>query len=628
MNRPRLGLSLALCAAPAMAIAQSAAPTVGEVVVTASRIEGLPAATPYAVTVLPANRSAPGTSVADALATHGEIYVQAPGGRSGIASIFLRGSDPNFTAVLFDGVPLNNPTNTRGGSVNVSELGAADFDRIEIVDGPASSLYGSGALAGVVNMIVPGGAARPQVRAVIGAGSQRDYSALLRVRAPLGGGYGGSLSLGADDDGDGAPGSSFRSHTLTGKIAPLDAAQSGRVVFRLSATEARAFPDSSGGLRLAKRRSTDSRKTREALIGADHPVIRTDNFRLDVSASWLARQDATVSPGVAGAASNPFGIPAGHDDTRYDRGVLLALGRFDLGAWRAATGLEAQRETARSTGALNFGVFVPSGFSGDRTTRSGFAEISRATPRWVLNAGARVDGVDGLGSHATARFGLRYNIPDRGFSLRASIGDGFKAPSFYALGNPFVGNPRLVPEKSRAAEAGIMWTGAAGDSAALTVFRTRFDGLIDFIPGPPPRLENRNVVISKGASASLTKALARRLSFALQVQYADTRDAQSGARLLNRPLWTTVSTLSWIPVDTLTISGRYGSVSERDDYSIPSGGASLPGYGALSLDAAWAFRPDVTARIVVENTLNDRHEDAIGFPSPGRRARLLLSRDF
>ena len=87
-----------------------------------------------------------------------------------------------------------------------------------------------------------------------------------------------------------------------------------------------------------------------------------------------------------------------------------------------------------------------------------------------------------------------------GFSLRASAGDGFKAPSFYALGNPFVGNPRLAPEKSRAAEAGLVWTGAAGDSAALTVFRTRFDGLIDFIPGPPPRLENRNVVISKGAS--------------------------------------------------------------------------------------------------------------------------------
>ena len=81
----------------------------------------------------------------------------------------------------------------------------------------------------------------------------------------------------------------------------------------------------------------------------------------------------------------------------------------------------------------------------------------------------------------------------------------------------------------------------------------------------------------------MTRALAQRLSLTLQVQYADTRDAQSGDRLLNRPLWTTVSTLSWAPIDSLTIRGRYGSVSERDDYSVPSGDVALPGYGALTL---------------------------------------------
>jgi outer membrane cobalamin receptor len=466
------------------------------------------------------------------------------------------------------------------------------------------------------------------VHAQVGAGTEGDYSALLRAQAPLGHGLGGSLALAAEDDGHIAAASGFRSHSLTGKIAPLDAAQAGRAIFRLSATESEAFPDSSGGPRLAKRRSIDTRKSREALVGAAQPVFHGETFRLDLSASYLTRRDETASPGVAGAPGNPSGIPAGRDDTRYTQAIAQALGRFDAGAWHAVTGLEAQRETARDTGVLNFGILVPNSFRGERNTASGFAELGHATPRWVVNVGARLDDIEDRGSHLTARAGVRYNVPDSGFALRASIGDGFKAPSFYALGNPFVGNRKLGPEKSRATEAGLLWSGAGGDTAALTIFHSRFEGLIDFIPGPPPRLENRNVVVSKGASLALSKALGDGLSGAIQVQYADTRDVDSGERLLNRPLWTMTSSVSWTPVERLTLTGRYGGVSARDDYAIPAGGVTLPGYATLSLDVAWAFAPNNSVRFALENALNDRHEDAVGFPAPGRRARLQLNRQF
>lgn len=81
-------------------------------------------------------------------------------------------------------------------------------------------------------------------------------------------------------------------------------------------------------------------------------------------------------------------------------------------------------------------------------------------------------------------------------------------------------------------------------------------------------------------------------------------------------------------MDTLTLRGRYGAVSERTDYSPPMRAVALPGYGALSVEAAWAFRPDAAARLVIDNLFGDHHEDAVGFPSPGHRARLQLSRDF
>jgi vitamin B12 transporter len=627
MSHCLLLLSIGAIAAPAVASAQGATP-VGEVVVTASRLPTTAGTTPYSVAVVPEADLAVRESVADALTGLADIYVQAPGGRSGFASMFLRGSDPNFTVMLLDGVPLNNPTNTRGGSVNVSELGAAGLERIEVVTGPLSSLYGSGGLAGVVNLVVPGGSADHRVRTTLGVGTQDDYSASALWRGPLSGGYGGSLAISLDDDGDATPGSSFSSRSLTGKIAPIDQVDAGRVVFRLASTDSRAFPDSSGGYRLAVNRDLEYRESREALIGANYPIFKGDGFRFDLSGSFLTRRDETASPGVAPSAMDPFGIPAGEDDTRYRRGIVDAVARFEADAWSAAAGLEAQREEARSEGELDFGFPVPSGFKGDRSTYSGFVEASHTTSQWVLNAGARVDRIDGLGSNATARAGARYNIPGTGFSLRAAVGTGFKAPSFYALGNPFVGNPDLRPEKSRAGEVGLLWTGNGGDTFAVTAFYTRFAGLIDFVPGPPPRLENRSIVISKGASVALTKSFSDRLMGSLQVQYADTRDEETDTRLLNRPHWRATSSLAWKPVDDVTITGRHSFVSGRDDYSTPTGPSSLSGYQTISLDAAWDVQSEMTVRLIVDNALDDDHEDAIGFPSPGRRARILLSREF
>lgn len=620
--------ALGLAAAPAMACAQSAATPVGELIVTASRLPTTAAQTPYSVSVIAQDGLAGRASLAEVLAEQAEIYVQAPGGRSGISSVFLRGADPNFTVVLFDGVPLNNPTNTRGGSVNVSELSPGVFDRAEIVTGSLSSLYGSGALAGVVNLVVPGGAAEHTLRASFGAGTEEDYSGFLRWRGPLAGGYGASLALSVDDAGDETESSSFKSSSLVGKIAPLGREDGGRILFRLARTEADSFPDASGGPLYATLRETEHRKSREGMIAVDQPVVVRDGFRLDLSASYLERRDETASPGVAPSAMDPQGVPAGEDDTRYRRGIIAAVGRFDGEGWNAALGLEAQKEKARSEGFLDFGFPVPSGFRGDRATYSAFAEVARTVAHLTFNAGGRVDRIDELGAKATARLGLRYDIEGTGAYLRAAVGTGFKAPSFYSLGNPFVGNLGLGPEKSSGGEIGLGWNGAGGDAVSITGFYTRYAGLIDFVPGPPPRLENRGVVISKGVSASAVKAFGDQLKASVHVQYAQTEDDETGEQLLNRPRWRTGASLTWTPVLQLTLTGRYAFVGDRDDYATPTGPMTLSSYQTLAFDAAWSVQPATTVRLVVENALDDDHEDAIGFPSPGRRARILLTHDF
>lgn len=624
----RLRLILLAGAAGAFPLAALAQTGLDQVVVTASRLPSPAGLSPHSTAVIPQAALVGRSSVADALGNLSDIYVQAPGGRAGAASVFLRGADPNFTTILFDGVPLNDPTNTRGGAVNVSEIAAANLQRIEVVGGPLSGLYGSGSLAGAINLVAPGGAATPGGQATVGVGSRDLWTAAALLQGPLPAGLGGALGLAADDDGEQTPGSRFRSRTLTAKVAPLDAPDSGRLIVRLGERALRTFPDSSGGPRLATRRTTDVRKSRDQLAGLSLPIWRGDAARLDVAGSILHRRDDNTTPDVAPSAIDPQGVPAGEDHTHYTRAIAQAVGRIDTARWKLAAGAEFQREDGRNAGLLSFGPFAaPNSFDLRRDTVSAFAEAEHASDRLTVNAALRADDVHGLAARVTGRAGARYDLGS-GLALKGTFGTSFKAPSFYALANPFVGNRNLRPEESQGGELGLAWTGSGGDTASVTVFHTRYKGLIDFIPGPPPRLENRDLVVAKGVSAKAAHAFSETLSGTVQVLYASTKDDASNAQLLNRPKWRVNATLDWRATDTVQLTLRHAYVADRDDYATPVGMRTMGGYNALSVEAAWTFAPKTTARLIVDNALDDDHEDALGFPAPKIGARVLLSRRF
>lgn len=612
---------------PGYAAAQTPA-SVDSVVVTASRV-GAAAASPYALAVIEGEPLAARQSVADALSGVADIHVQAPGGRSGVSSIFLRGADPNFTVVQLDGVPLTATTNSRGGAVNVSELDVAGIERVEVVAGPLSSLYGSGALAGVINLIVPGGAPDHRFTTSAALGSDQDYAVALGWRGPLAGSFGGSLTAAVSDDGSVYSGSKFRTWSVTGKAAADESPESARLVFKISRNRAHSFPDSSGGPRFATLTELETREGRETLVGLRAPIMELGRLRIVADAAYLARRDSVVTPGVAPSAFDDFGVPAGEDRSRYER-LSAGLGaRVNGGNWAGAAGLEAQVEDGRSDGFMDFfGFHMPTGFKLERTSLAAFAEVGRSAGGLDLNAGVRVDDPEGLEREVTARAGLRYAVPGAPLVLRASGGTGYKAPSFYALGNPFVGNPTLRPEKSRAAEASVEWTIAEGSVATLTVFHARYTDLIDFVPGPPPQLQNRKLVVSQGASAALTWALSPTLAAAIQATYADTQDDDTGEQLLSRPTWRTASSLSWRPHEALLLTARHSYVGPRKDYAIPVGPRRLDGYSVVSTDAALTIHPQTIARLSIDNVLDNDYEAAIGFPSPGLRARLAISQEF
>ena len=147
-----------MCLAAATPLAEAAgddSAAIAPVVVTASRIPGTLADTTASVTIISQSDIAARSpaSVTELLRQVPGMHVDQPGGRGSTSSVYIRGSDPNYTLVLMDGIVVNDPTNNRGGSFDFSTLDIEHIERIEIVRGPLSAVYGSNALGGVINII-------------------------------------------------------------------------------------------------------------------------------------------------------------------------------------------------------------------------------------------------------------------------------------------------------------------------------------------------------------------------------------------------------------------------------------------------------------------------------------------
>src|SRR5215831_1417691 len=147
------GGMLLLCGVASLCCPRAADAASENVIVTATRLSGEQAGSNVSILDAATIQARNPGSVVDLLRDLPSVYIQQSGGRGSVVSLFTRGAKPNFTLVLLDGVKANDPTNTRGGSYDFSTLDLNDIERIEFVRGPASAIYGSDAVGGVINII-------------------------------------------------------------------------------------------------------------------------------------------------------------------------------------------------------------------------------------------------------------------------------------------------------------------------------------------------------------------------------------------------------------------------------------------------------------------------------------------
>jgi vitamin B12 transporter len=547
------------------------------------------------------------------------------GGRGGVSSILLRGGEPNFTVVLFDGVRVNDPTNTRGGSYDFTNLGLGGIGRIEVVRGPMSALYGSDALAGVINIIK-----RDDLRggeAVFETGSAGYVSVNVSLGGRLGRSNAGLEIHTLSETGD-VEGAAYKGWGLTGNLKSQISEQiEVGLALRLQNSESTSYPEDSGGPRLAVFQNSDERESEEAHLNVTLNNELSDGWLFSVAGSHYRRAENATSPGIAPGVFN--GVPPNSADTIFTRDQFVTSIRTDLDAGLSIlVGVEWQKEKGESIGFLDFDFPLPTNFKLDRNTYSAFSEISIHRGPIVLQGGLRWDDPDEIHGEATARVGGFYKFSNDLTEIRANWGQGFKAPSFFSIGHPLVGNPDLEVETATSVDITVnhRLNGLKGEFG-ISIFRNGYNNLIDFDPELFLTV-NRSHVVTQGAEVTMAWAPNEGLGFHGHVTYLKSDIRNSPVELRGRPEWRGGAVVDWKINDKWYLATSVLVLDEFYESSIPTGGQILDGY--IRLDTALTYQPreNVAIHLAADNLFDEGYEEAVGFPAAGIGGRLGLKFSF
>lgn len=575
------------------------------IVVTASRTARTQDETLAAVTVIgraEIERLQP-QSLHELLAGRAGVSIANSGGAGKATSFLLRGTESDHTLVLVDGIKLGSATS---GSAALQDIPTEQIERIEIVRGPFSSLYGSEALGGVIQIFTrrPQGAFAPSASVSVGSEGTRRASAGVGGRssdATQGGWYSVNAAHGSTDGIN-----AFRGPR--GFNPDRDGYRNDSLVVQ-------------GGYRFNERWDAEARVFRaEGKNEYDGTVNNESDSVQQVFGGRVryAPSDAlkfTASVGTSADLSDNY-LNGRYSSTFNTRRRMAGL-QADIGAGEGLVTLGFDWQADHVQGSTRYR-------RDDRINRAVFAQWQQGFGSQSLQASLRRDEDSQFGGVTTGSALWGWNIADA-LRLTASYGTAYKAPTFNELYFPGYGNPDLQPERSRSLELGLRGDhGATGWS--INAFETRVDDLIaydaDLRPLPGPNNIDRARI--RGLEATGHARLADwdlRASATWLDPRADGDNASRGNRLPRRA----------------TRSGRFDVDRRFGDFSagLSVTGANeraenlantrrLHGYGLVDLRVGVAFASDWSLQLSASNVFDRRYETAEFYNQPGRQWLLTL----
>jgi vitamin B12 transporter len=609
------------------------------VVVTATRTEQPADKTGASVSVISSGDLQTQQTVAlvDILRETPGLMVNRNGGIGQPASISLRGGEAGQTVVLIDGVRVNDPSTTdNSAAAALGDLLANNVERIEVLRGPQSTLYGSDAIGGVIDVISKRGGNSPlALTASAEGGSFETFHANMAANGTDGDlEYGAALNyftttgISAADSRNGNPepdgyrnyGATFNARLHLSDTFSVDA----RGYFTNGHDR---FDDNFTGPNFqvadSAANNTNDLKTGYLGLNADFFGGRFQN-RLALIASQGARQFFDSAFDTIHLNSDDFGSAV--------RLEYQGIVDFDPDT-ELTFGAETQESTFRGD---SFSSFSPTQTSIGHDRLSGYyAQLQRTfVEQLTLTGGVRLDDDEQFGTHTSLKINGAWQIPGWDTTLHANYGDGFKAPSLFQEFGPN-SNPisRLRPETAHGWEVGadkIFWGGLL--HASLTYFERHTENQIDFqncfsptdAPGCPQRLDvfgyyiNIDKTRATGVEAKLNANLTDTLTASLNWTNMTARNTLTGLDLARRPQNLGSAVLTWTPLPGTMLGS---SVSYQGKRFNDAGNATpitsnttVNLFGSYDLTEKW----QLFGRI--DNLFNDRTEQITGFGVPGLAA--------
>lgn len=606
-----------------------------DIVVTATRVPGTPATA--ATTVLQGDdlRRRGIVQVKDALREVTGASVVQTGSYGGLVSLYMRGGESGYTQVLVDGIPLNEP----GGAFDHAHLLTEDVERIEIVRGPTSVLYGTDAVTGVIQVFTRrgDGAARLSLAARAGNNGTLDLAASVR-----GAGRDGTVSYGVtlgqyQTSGIHEFNSGYRNSYLNASVALRpDSVTEVTAVTRYGDNRFETPTDGSGNV--VDRNAFEFGQ--RISFGVEAGRFLTD--RLEARIQLAAH---TVDGGFNDRADGPadtlgfYGSSSLNDVTRRS-----VDGRFNLYATpdvvvTAGAQIEQEEERRFDEFMSEFGSSNDS-FEARRWNRAGYVQLVGTVSRLTWQAGARYDDNDTFGTFGTYRIGASVRIVPA-TRVRGAFGTAFREPTFFQnFAAGFVrGNPDLEVEETTSWEVGIdQQLADRRVRVGVTYFDQRFDDLIEFTFAPPnPGDPNYfNIARARSDGVEVTVEAEPAPGVRLRGGYAliDTEVMEGGfdqtplglfppgEQLLRRPRHSG-HLGGGVTRDRLSVNVMAHYTGERADVDFGAG-ERVQLEGHVTLDVSGTFTVyeqggrSVTLDARVANALDERYEAVFGFAAPGR----------
>ncbi len=607
-------------------------------------------------------------SLTDALLFAPGIAIGRTGPEGGTASVFLNGGNSNFTKVLVDGAPINPP----GSAVDFSGLTLDNIDKVEIVRGAESAIYGTDSVDGVIQLFTHRGSTRtPEFSVYSDGGSFSSGRGGAQISGLLGRfDYSAAASY-LETDGQ-EPNDDFLNRTLSGNLGySLSDTNQLRLTLRNNDSGAgipgqTVFEPPSLHQRYDQHIFSSSirwdfstgKHWRHEISGGES---YTRQFNDNPLQSFYATDPNAFCPQAnpAAVATAEFCDFTGESRFQYNRASVSAQSSYLLSNFGVTAGYEYEVENAFLTS-----IDVP---HARRNNQAGFLDFRyRPQRRLSLNFGARAEDNANFGTRVVPRAGAslvaRYGARFWGETLlRIFYGQGIKEPRFdQVFGDNFgdFGNPSLKPEASKTWTAGLDQK-LLHDRIRLSAeyFSSRFYDIVSFaeclaitaatntcgiaIPGAPPDFGfyfNTDLARARGINLSGETRLARWLNLAGNYAYDDSRVLVSpnafdptelpGNHLARRPVNSGSLTLNVaFRRFGVTFGGYFTGVRTDSDF-LGLGLTRNPGYARFDLAAHYDLGHGVTLYARAANLFDRQYQDALGYPALGRDVHAGLRYTF